>query len=65
MLYEFSPGVYINLRHLVKMEVKNNKSIVIWDSNKVSYIRNFDTEEEMDMIRSEIDKGVTYAYRLM
>lgn len=63
MLYEFSDGVYINLREVVTMTCHSNNIIEITMTDRKSYTRYCEDYEEMIMIQREIDHGVTAAFR--
>ena len=61
MLYEFSDGVYINLREVVTMVCYSNNAIEITMTNRKSYTRYCKDNKEMQSIRLDIQSGVTAA----
>ena len=64
MLYEFSDGVYINLREVVTMACYSNNTIEITMTNRKSYTRYCKDGKEMRSIRLDIQSGVTAAYHI-
>lgn len=64
MLYEFSDGVYINLREVVTMACYSNNTIEITMTNRKSYTRYCKDSKEMQSIRLDIQSGVTAAYHI-
>lgn len=61
MLYEFSDGVYINLREIVTMMCHSNNTIEITMTNRKSYTRYCKDSKEMQSIQLDIQSGVTAA----
>lgn len=61
MLYEFSDGVYINLREVATMVCYSNNAIEITMTNRKSYTRYCKDSKEMQSIRLDIQSGVTTA----
>lgn len=61
MLYEFSDGVYINLREIVTMACHSNNAIEITMTNRKSYTRYCKDSKEMQSIQLDIQSGVTAA----
>lgn len=61
MLYEFSDGVYINLREVATMVCYSNNAIEITMTNCKSYTRYCKDSKEMQSIRLDIQSGVTAA----
>lgn len=61
MLYEFSDGVYINLREVATMVCYSNNAIEITMTNRKSYTRYCKDSKEMQSIQLDIQSGVTAA----
>ena len=61
MLYEFSDGVYINLREVVTMACYSNNTIEITMTNRKLYTRYYKDSKEKQSIRLDIQSGVTAA----
>lgn len=51
MLYEFSPGIYINLRQVSSVEVRSDRIIVIHMLNRKKYFQSYNTPDEMEIAR--------------
>lgn len=61
MLYEFSNGIFINLREVVTMACYSNNTIKITMTNRKSYTRYCKDSKEMQFIQLDIQSGVTAA----
>lgn len=61
MLYEFSDGIFINLREVVTMACYSNNTIEITMTNRKSYTRYCKDNKEMQSIQLDIQSGVTAA----
>lgn len=63
MLYEFSDGVYINLREIVAIICHSNNAIEIRMTDRKSYTRYCKDNKEMRLVQLDIQSGVTAACR--
>lgn len=61
MLYEFSNGIFINLREVVTMACYSNNTIEITMTNRKSYTRYCKDNKEMQSIQLDIQSGITAA----
>lgn len=61
MLYEFSNGIFINLREVVTMAYHSNNTIEITMTNRKSYTRYCKDNKEMQSIQLDIQSGITAA----
>lgn len=62
MLYEFSNGIFINLREVVTMACYSNNTIEITMSNHKTFTRHCKDSKEMQSERLAIQDGVDAAF---
>lgn len=62
MLYEFSNGIFINLREVVTMACYSNNTIEITMSNHKTLTRHCKDSKEMQSERLAIQDGVDAAF---